>query len=592
MTVRGWATGIMRQFGMKCGPEVPCGGRAMRAPALLLWSLLGLVVLKLALVSSEEIQAFLLPHDDLWHIRAAGRLYWFGDYSWDTLLHLPVYPLFIELVSWSGLPLRVGTELVYCLGACALVLALWRLGVGTFWALAAALATIFQPASFQTPNRAGAEVLLAALLMWALAGSLTWWSRRGERLGWIQMIATGLWWALAWNVRKESILLAGVLGCFGLCILLADRQEGLRTVGKRMLVGVGAPLFLSLALASGIAAANHARWGLFATSILTAPGYKAAYKALQSIPPQRPLRFISVPVEVRDMAYEASPRFAKLRPYLEGDVGKSWAGISKSSFTDPIGMTGLDEREIANGWFYWALHDAVVAAGYGKTPAQENEYLQKVADQIRKAQKKGLLGYRWVPVAMLEPDGRLWLPGLPGSMRSVAGFLTAPSVLPGMVYDDPGSGPVRELFDQVAHRRKSLTSPSEKNSFDHRGSAAPVPWTKPVQVWWQGIYLAAAGWAAWALVLLVPAWAWMIARGGGLPAYSVAVVLFGSLVAARIAFFALLDATAWPAQPRYLYPVMPVYGALLVLAVATVVQAANEIRLSLLPKFRFISSRS
>jgi len=561
-------------------------------PALLRWSLLGFVALKLVLVSSEEIHAFLLPHDDLWHIRAAARAYWSGEYSWDTLLHLPVYPLFVQLVNLTGLPLRVGTELVYCVAACSLALALWRLGTGAFWALAAALATIFQPASFQMPNRVGAEVLLAALLMFALAGSLNWWSRRGDKSCWRQILEASLWWALAWNVRKESILLLGVLGCFGLCILLADRKEGLRTVGRRMLSGVGAPLFLSLAMASGIAAANHARWGLSATSILTSPGYKAAYRALQSIPPEHPLRFISVPVEVRNKAYEASPRFAKLRPHFEGDIGKSWAGISKSSFTDPIGMTGLDEMEIANGWFYWALHDAVVASGHGKTPAQENEHLQKVADQIRKAQKKGLLGYRWVPVAMLEPDWRLWLPGLPGSLQSVSGFLTTPSLLPWMVYDDPAAGQIRDIFDQVANRRSSLTSPRKEISGEADMTEPYTPWTKMVQFWWEGIYLAAAGWAGWALLLVIPAWAWMAFRGVGLPAYSVAVVVLGAAVAGRIAFFALLDATAWPAQPRYLYPVMPVYGALLVLAIATVVRAAEELRLFIGSNFQFTSSRS
>ncbi len=559
-------------------------------PALLRWSIFGLLVLKLGLISSEEIQAFLLPHDDLWQIRAAARTYWFGEYSWDTLLHLPVYPLFVQLVNLTGLPLRVGTELVYCLAACSLVLALWRLGTGVYWALAVALATILQPASFQMPNRVGAEVLLAALLMLALAGSLTWWSQRGGQSSWRQILEMSLWWALAWNVRKESILLLGVLGCFGLCILLADRKEGLRILGGRMLCGVGAPLFLSLAMASGIAAANHARWGLSATSILTAPGYKGAYRALQSIPPEHPLRFISVPVEVRNKAYQASARFAKLRPHFEGDIGKSWAGISKSSFTDPIGMSGLDEMEIANGWFYWALHDVVVASGHGKTPDQENEYLQEVAEQIRKAQKKGLLGYRWVPVAMLEPEWRLWLPGLPGSVRSVAGFLNAPSVLPWMVYDDPAAWQVRDIFDQVANRRSALTSP--RKDFPEAGAEPYAPWTKTLQFWWQGIYLAASAWAGWALILVIPAWAWMAFRGVGLPAYSVAVVLFGAAVAARIAFFALLDATAWPAQPRYLYPVMPVYGALLVLALATVVRAADEFRLLIKTNFQFISSRS
>ena len=65
-----------------------------------------------------------------------------------------------------------------------------------------------------------------------------------------------------------------------------------------------------------------------------------------------------VPVESREKAYASSAQFSKLSPHLEVRSGANWVHISKTIFTDPIGMVGLNEREIASDWFYWALHDS------------------------------------------------------------------------------------------------------------------------------------------------------------------------------------------------------------------------------------------
>lgn len=76
-----------------------------------------LAVLKLLLVSQEEVIARNQPFDDLWQIMAASRGYWFGSgYNVMTFVHLPVYPLWIDLVYFTGIPLRIASELLF-LGA-------------------------------------------------------------------------------------------------------------------------------------------------------------------------------------------------------------------------------------------------------------------------------------------------------------------------------------------------------------------------------------------------------------------------------------------------------------------------------------------
>src|SRR5690349_15149912 len=72
---------------------------------------------KLLLVSKQDIVAFDRPHDDYWQILSSSHWYWGAPYDQWTLMHLPVYPLFVALTRLTGLPLRLAIELVYLGGA-------------------------------------------------------------------------------------------------------------------------------------------------------------------------------------------------------------------------------------------------------------------------------------------------------------------------------------------------------------------------------------------------------------------------------------------------------------------------------------------
>jgi hypothetical protein len=663
--------------------DVPYKTRSFEVPLALWWWIALLIVGKVLLTANEEILAFYLPHDDLWQIRAAARGYWGGKYAPDFLYHLPIYPLFIKLVSLTGIPLRLATELVFC-GACAFLAAsLYRTGVTTAPVSGiVAVVTIFHPASFQLPNRCGAEILLSPLLMAAIAASMNWWAVRNSARSWRWAVIAAVFWSLTWNVRKESIVLVPIIIALGLSVIIADRAKGVRVVTSRLILGMILPLIASAALSTAFKAVNYVRWGLFANSVLTAPGYTSAFKALQRIQPAHPIDFIPVPVEVRKRAYAASPAFAELQPFLEGPVGKGWA-IHSRVWTDGKGMMNLEELEIAAGWFYWCLYDAVIASGHSASPDDADHFLSRIAEEIESAISEGRLSGRWVPTAFLDPEFNHWAPRLPKSFALVYRTLENPAVIMRQTEDLHVKETCGEEFDRWANRRSSLTSPAkgliegwvtatrgqvqtllirsnesiplgitfpniERPDVDASVKAgfklqAPVtsletwrsarfiavldggctvewpisdlsngrvhkavtdsvgvqlgidrindprlhvPRTWRIQSGWEEGYFCVVKWSRWLGIFGLAAMMLGIFRKRSFPALPV-IVLMAVAILIRVAFFAVIDASAWNVdnQPRYLFAVMPLHVVAMVLLIWAFL---HEALLLLLTKYSYL----
>src|SRR5204862_6453120 len=90
-------------------------------------------------------------------------------------------------------------------------------------------------------------------------------------------------------------------------------------------------------------AAYYARFGLFATTDLSAPGYGSACRALACIRREWPIPFVPVSRATRLHAYAVSPSFRELEPYLEGELGEWYASLGGVYYDLPAG-------EIAGGW--------------------------------------------------------------------------------------------------------------------------------------------------------------------------------------------------------------------------------------------------
>jgi hypothetical protein len=413
-----------------------------------------LAVLKLLLVSQEEIIARYQPFDDLWQIIAASRGYWFGSgYNEMTFVHLPAYPLWVGLVYFTGIPLRIASELFFLGAGFVFAWVLTRAGVQIYVAIACYILIIFHPASFQLFNYTLADTLYAPILLLALACLILVWINRESRHLFKYDLLAGFVFGALWHVRKENVLLLVILGMFTLAIIYVlwrerrTLKEVIRYVGLAVLIPAG----IMLSVSALIQTANWAKFGLYVSSDMNASGYTAAYRSLLRIKPDKSIRFVPVPGNVREKAYAVSPAFRELAPFFEGELGhaaasetRKWMGIS---------------NEIAAGWFYWALRQAAALAGHHRTAKEANTYYQRIADEINAAIDNGQLIGRPVFLDFLDPDLFTYLPYFQHSLQKICGLFSSTDE-PQRVKEDTGEVPeqIRHAFDVAANRRAALTT--------------------------------------------------------------------------------------------------------------------------------------
>ena len=89
---------------------------SVRTEALLrrhgfLLGLLAVGFFKLWIVHTEEIYGSSAEYDHLWYVGSAKHWYWGAPYSWTAFVRPCAYPLFIAVVHFFGIPLRVAIEL-------------------------------------------------------------------------------------------------------------------------------------------------------------------------------------------------------------------------------------------------------------------------------------------------------------------------------------------------------------------------------------------------------------------------------------------------------------------------------------------------
>jgi hypothetical protein len=429
--------------------------------------LLGLV--KVALVSTHDIEALNAPHDAYWHILSAASWYWWRPFNEWTLMNPPVYPLFVAAMKITGLPLRMAIELLYIGGAATLTLSLGRLGIGPLARIVVFGLIVFHPYSYEVFDHVYAETLYTCLMLFFVTFFIqlvTAKSRIDLRRSTILFAGTT---ALLWYCRKESILLGGLLALIGctiagasLCRLMSKRDAV--DFGMRL---VAIPYAAVLALGMLIAGANGLRYGLWHTFWFNVPNYARAYSSLEAIRPDHAVRFVPITRDMRQKAYAVSPAFRELAPIIDGKEENWGAFFTRQS----MGIHG----EIGAGWFYWVLIDAAARAGHFKNAPDAEAYFGRVADEITAALNDGRLPSRRVILPFVDPDVSLWLPYIPSSLIELTEYLFSSQVPVRAVALAEVAPDVVADFDRVANRR---TSASEYPSYIAQGwvlSSTPPP---------------------------------------------------------------------------------------------------------------------
>lgn len=411
---------------------------------LAIFSLLALF--KFYLISREEILALYAPHDEFWYILAASRWVWFSqNYDLMTMIHLPVYPIFIALWHLTGIPLRIGIDLVFILSSFYLTYALRKINASQIICILIFSLIILHPLSFDLFNRTLAETFYTPLLLSFLASLILMWISADKKKLFFSILM-GFFAGLLWFTREESVLILGMLALVYLLIAFFAFKEAKdwKQVVKQLKIPILPSLIIISCFTIFIYAANYAKYGLFAPSALNGSDYKSAYTALLKIKPEKTVRFVPITSDTRQKAYSVSPSFRELKPYLENHSNFAYFWTKKEM--------GID-NEMAAGWFYWMLRDAVSMAGY-KTAAEENSFYRRMANEINQGIEEGKVSSRLVPLSFLDPGTFSYLSYFPSSLKKISTlFVETRKSSEASLKDNIFSGQNKIIIDSETNRR-------------------------------------------------------------------------------------------------------------------------------------------
>ena len=518
------------------------------SPALERYGLLvGLLVLglfKLWVVHTEEIYGSSTEYDALWYVGSAKHWYWGATYSWTAFVRPCAYPLFIAVLHFLGIPLRIGIELAQMAGYGVSIAALRKAGVPRALCLVIFALMILHPAVLLYNAYSMSDTFYTAVLPLVLGGSLLVLFTRKI----VHAIWTGAAYAVLWNVREESFLIPLILAVFFVLALWQRRDAPTRSAHLLFwLKRCGAVAGTMSVLIAAVSSANYAAFHSFAKSDLSSPSFERAFKALLRIKPNHSRRYLAVNMEALRMANEVSPTFAQLKPYFDSPAGRNW--------TNPVFDT-LGIREYGP-WFMWALRNMTAEARYYKDPISTNAFYRRVAREINRACDEGRIPTRRVISSFLDPGAVSRIRYLPRSMVEIAKlFLFRHQKL--TVRADTNLVPwMDNLYQEMVFRTPQPRIDPESNlalvpsTLSGRSAVAVQNFVGAYYVYLFAV-LAWAGLAAF-LVLLFFFRRWRMAD----PLIAVSFLL-GATILTRIVFFAFLQATWWMAgYERYVFPVMP-----------------------------------
>jgi hypothetical protein len=519
----------------------------------LLFGLVAIALFKLWVVHTEEIYGSSTEYDALWYVGSAKHWYWGATYSWTAFVRPCAYPLFIAVVHFLGIPLRIAIELIQMASWAVLIIALRKATVPRGLCLLAFALMALHPATMLYNNHTMSDSLYTAILPLALGGSLlTLFTKRVIHAVW-----TGLAYAVLWNTREESFLIPPIIGVLFLLALWQPRDTANRKTHFVFWTKRTAALAGTLVLFVGaIYSANYRAFHSFAKSDLSAPAFERVFKALLRIKPTQSIRYMSVTVEMLQRAYEVSPTFARLKPEFESPTGQVWTHPTYSRY-------GIREF---GPWFMWALRNVTAQAGFYKDPVSTNRFYRTAASEINKACDEGRIPSRVVLSSFLDPGAVSRIHHLPESILYIAKlFLFRHQKV--MVRADNNCVPwMSELYTEMVFR-KPQPKIDESNVVvvpDTFSAKAAVAVQNFIGANYVYLFIGLLWLAIGALLLLI----WFFPRVRIGDPVNTALLLLGTTIATRIIFFSFLQATWWfDGYERYLVPVMPLASCFFVLLI-------------------------
>lgn len=390
-------------------------------------------------------------HDDRLMINMANSLsngQWLGEYSEKTLIKGLFFPLFLSLNNFLGIPYTIALPAFYSLACVIFIFGIKKLFQTEFPLYIIFLALIFNPISFadQTYLRVYRNGLTAAQVLIISGSMFAVYLNRFEK-NWIQLlwaIGAGLGLTSLWNTREDGIwilpLVFGVIVITGLSIILKKDLKNWDKSKKTVITVIPVVmLVLSTVIISSI---NYSYYGIYTTNEINKSNFTQTMKLIYSVKPSEEVERASVPRSTMEKIYAVSPTLNSIRGELDTTLDR-WSWYEKDAKV----------RQVEDGFFLWALREAVTNTGFYENAPKANEFYKNVADELEAGFDNGQLSRRsTMPSALMSPWRDAYWQALPVAFMDTVGYVVSFEAIETSMTDsiDDGKNGI-QLFEDITN---------------------------------------------------------------------------------------------------------------------------------------------
>ena len=258
-------------------------------------------------------------YDDALFIRLGRNIangQWLGPYNELTLIKAPVYPIFLAIVSWTGLPFNVAQYALYFAGSAYLSAAISRLCNSVSIGVVAFVFILLCPTYYAITNVVR-EPFYTTLTLFLVGSWINlFFVERTLRSRLIMAVVVGLLSGIYWLTREEGFWL---LPSFAI-VVTGVFLRGSAAQRKGVLTNIALVALAFASVVSGVGLVNKLVYGHFTIVEMKDRDFQRAMSALQRVgaPLERP--FLPVPREARLHLYNAKPILRE----VAGIPGSGW----------------------------------------------------------------------------------------------------------------------------------------------------------------------------------------------------------------------------------------------------------------------------
>ncbi|GMO40350.1 MAG: hypothetical protein Ta2F_16560 [Termitinemataceae bacterium] len=314
---------------------------------------------------------------------------WLGNYNRLTLVKGITFSLFLAFNYIFSIPFLNAQILFYWSGCVFFILVLRKnlsvLQRGILFTILFFLPITTATGTFLRIYRSNISPALV-LFLFAFFIGLYLFRTEPKRKYLFYSIGCGITLALTYNLREEGIwvmpFVIAVIIITAVSLFIESNKQFTKSLIKRMALIV-LPIVILFFANTTIAAINYINYGVFIRNDLAEGNFAKMLKNIFLIKPEEDIFQISVPKSTVDKLYKESPAFAELKPAFDINFGGGW------DLTD-----GVVDWNIQDGWFMWALRDAIADTGYFDTASKMQDFCRRVSKEIELAFREGRLEKR------------------------------------------------------------------------------------------------------------------------------------------------------------------------------------------------------